>query len=75
MRFTRLGIVLGAAAVILVLVTVAAGDSTLRAPVIAFVALVLLVAGGNWLNDYLGIKRRPQEFNRPDRPRDGEDER
>ena len=34
------------------------------------VALVVLVAGGNWLNDYLGIKRRPQEFNRPDRDGD-----
>jgi hypothetical protein len=39
----------------------------LRVWLLAGVALVVLIAGGNWLNDFLGIKRKAQEFNRPDR--------
>jgi hypothetical protein len=65
--WVRLGKILGVIAAIVVLFVVALGNSPLRAPVIAIAALALLVAGGNYLNDFLGIKRKAQEFNRPDR--------
>jgi hypothetical protein len=65
--WTRVGIVGGVLVLALVIFLVALGSTALRAPLIALVALVVLVAGGNWLNDWLGIKRKPQQFNRPDR--------
>jgi len=73
MTYSRLGIVLGAVALIAIGLVAALTDSPLRAPLIALAALVVLVAGGNYLNDYLGIKRKPQEFNRPDRHPDEDD--
>jgi hypothetical protein len=60
--WVRVGKVLGLVAAILVLFVVAVGNSPLRAPVIALAALVVLVAGGNWLNDWLGIRRRSPTF-------------
>jgi len=51
------------------------GNQGLGEVLIVFVALVLLVAGGNWLNDWLGIKRKPQEFNSPDRSANETEER
>jgi len=69
----RLGKVLGVLAALVVAFVITISDSPLRAPVIAVVALGLLVAVGNWLNDWFGIKRTPQEFQHLERP-DPEDE-
>ena len=67
MTWTRVGIVGGVLVLALVIFLVVLGSTALRAPLIALVALAVLVAGGNWLNDWMGIKRTPQEFKRPDR--------
>jgi|GEM_PF-857769 len=67
MRWTRVGLIGGVVFFAFILVVIAAGNSPLQAPLIALVALLVLVAGGNWLNSWLGIKRKAQEFNRPDR--------
>jgi len=63
--------VLGAIVLLALCVVAFIGNSPLRAPLIAFLALIVLVGAGNWLNDYLGIKHKAQEFNRPDRSEDG----
>lgn len=67
MTWTRIGIIAGALLLALGILVAALGNSPLRAPLIALGALVVLVGGGNLLNDWMGIKRKPQEFNRPDR--------
>jgi hypothetical protein len=68
--WTRVGVAAGALLLALGILAAALGNSPLRAPLIALGALVVLVGGGNLLNDWMGIKRKPQEFNRPDRRRD-----
>jgi len=67
MRWRIVGIVGGVILLIIGIVAASLGSSPLRAPMIAIAALVILVAGGNLLNDWMGIERKPQEFNRPDR--------
>lgn len=62
MKWVTVGKVLGIIAAVLVLFIVSIGNSPLRAPVIALIALGVLVAGGNWLNDWLGIRRRSPQF-------------
>ena len=66
MNGTRWFIVAGLTFVGLVLLLAVIAVAPLRIPVIALLALAVLVGGGNWLNSWLGIKRKPQEFNRPD---------
>jgi protein-S-isoprenylcysteine O-methyltransferase Ste14 len=46
-------------------VSVAAGASWLEAPLITIPVLVLLIAGGNWLQHWLGVLRRAPQFSRP----------
>jgi len=75
MRWTKFGLVAGAIFLGFGLWVVSRGNRGLGEVLIAIVALTLLVAGGNWLNDWLGIKRKPQEFNRPDRSASETDER
>jgi len=67
MTWIRLGKILGILAALVIVVVVALGNSPLRAPLIAIGALALLVGGGNYLNHYLGVNRKAQEFNRPDK--------
>ena len=67
MTWIRLGKILGVLAAITLVAVAAVGNSPLRAPLIAIGALALLVGGGNYLNHYLGINRKAQEFNRPDK--------
>ena len=62
MSWVKLGKILGVIAALIVVFIVSIGNSPLRAPVIALVALGILVAGGNWLNDWLGIRRRSPQF-------------
>ncbi len=70
MTWTRLGKILAlllAAGVLFVAVVV---GGALLTPLIALVALAALVAGGNWLNSYMGVStRKPQQFKeRPSTP-------
>jgi len=65
--WVRVGKVLGVLAALVVLFITTISDSPLRAPVIAVVALAVLVAAGNWLNDWFGIKRKSPEFEHLDR--------
>ncbi|MEI8049938.1 MAG: hypothetical protein WCI12_00695 [Actinomycetes bacterium] len=67
MTWIRLGKILGILAALVIVVVVALGNSPLRTPLIAIGALALLVGGGNYLNQYLGVNRKAQEFNRPDK--------
>ena len=62
MSWVRLGKILGVLVGAFVLFLITISDSPLRAPVIAVAALVVLVAAGNWLNDWFGVKRKPPEF-------------
>lgn len=67
MTYTRIGFgFLGLVAIVLIVLAFTSAPG-LKAPIIAFVALFVLVAAGNWLNHTLGIKRKAQEFERPDR--------
>lgn len=74
MSWIRLGKILGVVAALLVAFIITISDSPLRAPVIAVVALAVLVAAGNWLNDWFGIKRKSPEFQHLPRPEADEDE-
>jgi hypothetical protein len=49
-------------------VLVAAGVTSLAGPLITIPVIVALVAGGNWLQHWLGIQRRAPQFSSP--PRD-----
>jgi hypothetical protein len=53
-------------------VLVAAGATSLAGPLITLPVIVALVAGGNWLQHWLGIQRRAPQFSTPprDAPRD-----
>lgn len=65
MSWLRVGKVLGALAALVVIFVVVVSDSPLRAPLIALAALVFLVAAGNLLNDWLGIRRTAPLFEDP----------
>jgi hypothetical protein len=62
-------IALGLLFLILVFLLAAMAVPFLRTWIIAGFAIALLVGAGNWLNDWLGIKRKAQEFTIPDRSR------
>ena len=74
MSWVRLGKILGVVATAVVLFIITVSDSPLRAPVIAVFALAVLVAAGNWLNDWFGIKRKSPEFQHRERPEADRDE-
>ena len=74
MSWVRLGKILGVVAAVVVVFIITISDSPLRAPVIAVAALAVLVAAGNWLNDWCGIKRKSPEFQHLPRPDADEDE-
>ena len=74
MSWVRLGKILGVLAAVIVLFIITISDSPLRAPVIAVAALVVLVAAGNWLNDWFGIKRKSPEFQHRPQPQGDEGE-
>jgi hypothetical protein len=65
-RWRIVGIVGGVILLIIGILASTLGSSPLRAPMIAVAALLILVAGGNLLNNWMGIERKAQEFNRPD---------
>ncbi len=73
MSWVRLGKILGVVAAVVVVFIITISDSPLRAPVIAVAALAVLVAAGNWLNDWFGIKRKSPEFQHLPRPEADED--
>jgi hypothetical protein len=54
---------------------VVAGATGLEGALITIPAIVALVAGGNWLQHWLGVQRRAPQFSRPggdpDRDEDG----
>lgn len=52
---------------------VAAGATSLEGVLITFPVLVLLIAGGNWLQHWLGIQRRPPQFSGPSRDAEHDD--
>ena len=63
MSWTRLGKILALLLAAGVLFVAIVGGSPLLTPLIALLALAVLVAGGNWLNSYMGVStRKPQQF-------------
>jgi len=65
-RWRIVGIVGGVILLIIGILASVLGSSPLRAPMLAVAVLLILVAGGNLLNSWMGIERKAQEFNRPD---------
>lgn len=66
MTYTKIGIGLAVLVMVVLIVLAFTSVPALRAPLVAVVVLVMLIAGGNWLNHYLGIERKPQEFQHAD---------
>jgi len=50
------------------------GSNALLAVLVTSAVLVVLIAGGNWLQHWLGIRRRPPQFARPDIRADARDD-
>jgi hypothetical protein len=73
-RWRIVGIVGGVILLIIGILASILGSSPLRAPMLAVAVLLILVAGGNLLNSWMGIERKAQEFNRPDLERHEVDE-
>jgi hypothetical protein len=44
-----------------------AGAHALLAPLVVVPALIVLIAGGNWLQQWLGIERPSPSFTQPER--------
>jgi hypothetical protein len=61
-KWRSLGIVLGGLVYLLLWGIALNGGSRLVAPLTIPIVLAVLVGGGNWLNNFMGIKRKPQEF-------------
>ena len=62
MKYRRLGIILGGLVYLLLWAIALNGGSRLVAPLPVPIVLVVLVGGGNWLNNFMGIERKPQKF-------------
>lgn len=62
MKYRRLGIILGGLVYLLLWAITLNGGSRLVAPLTVPIVLVVLVGGGNWLNNFMGIERKPQKF-------------
>ncbi len=75
MTWLRLGIILSLVLAAGVITVAVIAGLPLVTPLIALVALALLVAGGNWLNSFMGVQtRKPQQFrDRPASPASEED--
>ena len=65
MRWRLVGAALGLVFYAGLWVLVAAGAANLEGVLITFPVIVLLIAGGNWLQHWLGISRRAPQFSRP----------
>ena len=59
------GIAIGALFYVGLWLAVAAGATWLEDVLVTIPALVLLIAGGNWLQHWLGVQRRAPQFSRP----------
>ncbi len=66
MIVTRTAIVLGMIAYAALWMIVIAGATAFLPLVVVITVLVLLVAGGNLLQSFMGIPGRPQKFKTPD---------
>jgi len=58
--------VLGACVYVIALIGAVNGSTALLTLVITVTVLVVFVGGGNWIQQWLGIKRRAPRFDRPD---------
>ena len=63
-RLTALGV--GFVLYTLAWVAALEGSTALLAVLVTSTVLVVFIAGGNWLQHWLGIRRRPPQFARPD---------
>jgi hypothetical protein len=70
--WVRVGKILGAVAAAVILFVTIISDSPLRAPIIALSSVIVLVAAGNLLNDWLGIRRSAPVFQQVDHPEEPE---
>jgi hypothetical protein len=66
-RWRLVGLALCVLAYGLVWIAVVAGATPMLGILVTIPALLVLIAGGNWLQSWLGIKRRPPQFARPAR--------
>jgi len=73
MRWRLVGVALAVAFYAVLWVCVAAGETGLRGALITVPVLVLLIAGGNWLQHGIGIERRAPQFSRRSVDRERED--
>jgi hypothetical protein len=64
-KWRLVGLALGLCFYAALWVGVAAGATGLEGVLITVPVLVLLIAGGNWLQHWLGVQRRPPQFARP----------
>jgi hypothetical protein len=65
MTWRLVGLAIGAVAYCFVVLAAIHGSATAAGILVTVTALVLLVGGGNWLQHWLGIKRRPPQFAEP----------
>ncbi len=72
MRWRLVGVALALAFYAALWVLVGGGAASLESVVITFPVIVALIAGGNWLQHWLGIERRAPQFSGP--PRDDDDD-
>jgi hypothetical protein len=64
-RWRLVGIAIGALFYLGLWVCVAAGATGLEGLLVTIPVLVVLIAGGNWLQHWLGVQRRAPQFSRP----------
>jgi hypothetical protein len=65
MKWRLLGVAIVACFYVGLWICVDAGATWLEAPLLTIPVLVLLIAGGNWLQHWLGVTRRAPQFSRP----------
>ena len=66
MKWRMTGIALGTFMYLLLWIVALNGGSRMVAPLTVPLVLGVLVGGGNWLNNFMGIKRKAQEFKKRD---------
>lgn len=62
MKYRILALVLGGLIYIALWIVALNGANRMIPPLMLPLILGLLVGGGNWLNRFMGIERKPQEF-------------
>ncbi|HEY8081713.1 MAG TPA: hypothetical protein VIE15_06440 [Acidimicrobiales bacterium] len=67
MTWRLVGLAIGAVLYFFVFLAAIHGSTTAAGVLVTVTALVLLVGGGNWLQHWLGIRRRPPQFAEPPR--------